>query len=183
MSAMGIAANAVANSILPIFRQKASLGTAKADAGTLGKTAAPLASNNAAATNGTGSGTGTTAAGGTDIGSTFLNLLVKELQNQDPTAPMDSTAMVGQMISLNQLDQLISINQAVNPTSTTLGATGRVVAASGSAGSAAALAERQALMTGLGSSGSVLDPTLSAAAASNASTLNLTNFNSMFGGK
>ena len=45
------------------------------------------------------------------LSSTFLNLLATELQNQDPTAPVDSTAMVGQMISLNQLDQLISINQ------------------------------------------------------------------------
>lgn len=55
------------------------------------------------------------------IESTFLSLLVQELQNQDPTAPMDSTQMVGQMISLNQLDQLASINQvvtnALDPTS------------------------------------------------------------------
>lgn len=57
----------------------------------------------------TGSGTSTTS--GTDsIGSTFLSLLVQELQNQDPTAPMDSTQMVGQMISLNQLNELTSIN-------------------------------------------------------------------------
>ena len=47
------------------------------------------------------------------IESTFLTLLAQELQNQDPTAPMDSTQMVGQMISLNQLDQLASINQVV----------------------------------------------------------------------
>lgn len=47
------------------------------------------------------------------IESTFLTLLAQELQNQDPTAPMDSTEMVGQMISLNQLDQLASINQVV----------------------------------------------------------------------
>lgn len=53
--------------------------------------------------------------GGTDaLGSTFLSLLVQELQNQDPTAPMDSTAMVGQMISLNQLNQLTSINQVLS---------------------------------------------------------------------
>ncbi|HEY0309026.1 MAG TPA: flagellar hook capping FlgD N-terminal domain-containing protein [Acidobacteriaceae bacterium] len=52
------------------------------------------------------------------VGTTFLNLLVKELQNQDPTAPMDSTAMVGQMISLNQLDQLISINEILGGTAT-----------------------------------------------------------------
>jgi flagellar basal-body rod modification protein FlgD len=61
----------------------------------------------------------------TDIGSTFLSLLATELQNQDPTAPVDSTAMVGQMISLNQLDQLISINQAVTG-STGTGSTGLV---------------------------------------------------------
>lgn len=48
-----------------------------------------------------------------NIGSTFLSLLTQELQNQDPTAPMDSTAMVGQMISLNSLSQLISINQTL----------------------------------------------------------------------
>jgi flagellar basal-body rod modification protein FlgD len=55
-----------------------------------------------------------TSAG--SIGSTFLTLLVQELQNQDPTAPMDSTQMVGQMISLNQLDQLTSINQVLSDT-------------------------------------------------------------------
>ena len=63
------------------------------------------------------SGASSTSANSTqDIGSTFLNLLVSELQNQDPTAPMDSTAMVGQMISLNQLDQLTSINQTLTNT-------------------------------------------------------------------
>lgn len=51
------------------------------------------------------------------IGATFLKLLTQELQNQDPTNPVDSTAMVGQMISLNQLDQLISINQILSKNS------------------------------------------------------------------
>jgi flagellar basal-body rod modification protein FlgD len=69
-----------------------------------------------------GTNSGTSA---TNIGSTFLNLLATELQNQDPTAPVDSTAMVGQMISLNQLDQLISINQTVTG-STGTGSTGLV---------------------------------------------------------
>ncbi len=64
----------------------------------------------------TGSSTGTSAnSSDTDsIGTTFLSLLVQELQNQDPTAPMDSTAMVGQMISLNQLDQLTNIDQTLS---------------------------------------------------------------------
>lgn len=68
-----------------------------------------------ASSSGTTTSTTTPTTGGglssTTTGTTFLNLLVKELQHQDPSAPMDSTAMVGQMISLNQLDQLISINQ------------------------------------------------------------------------
>lgn len=58
-----------------------------------------------------------------NLQSTFLNLLVTELQNQDPTQPVDPTEMVSQMVSLNQLDQLISINQTLTslttPTTTT----------------------------------------------------------------
>jgi flagellar basal-body rod modification protein FlgD len=70
--------------------------------------------SNTAQTNG-GQATSNTSADSSlqSIESTFLTLLVQELQNQDPTAPMDSTQMVGQMISLNQLDQLASINQVV----------------------------------------------------------------------
>ena len=45
--------------------------------------------------------------------ATFLNMLVTELQNQDPTQPMDPTQMVGQMFSMNQLQQLININQTL----------------------------------------------------------------------
>jgi flagellar basal-body rod modification protein FlgD len=45
------------------------------------------------------------------LNTTFLNLLITELKSQDPTAPMDATQMVGQMVSLNQLDQLIGIHQ------------------------------------------------------------------------
>jgi len=48
-----------------------------------------------------------------------LSLLAQELQNQDPTAPVDPTAMVGQMISLNQLEQLITINQTLTTPTTT----------------------------------------------------------------
>ena len=82
--------------------------------------------------------TGTTSSSSTDggLGTTFLNLLSTELQNQDPTAPVDSTAMVGQMISLNQLDQLISINQTVTG-STGTGTTGLLQAAGGTGSDAA----------------------------------------------
>jgi flagellar hook assembly protein FlgD len=86
----------------------------------------PAAAKAAAAT----TGSSTSSSGTTDVGSTFLSLLVKELQNQDPTAPMDSTAMVGQMISLNQLEQLTSINQAVGGNSTLSGAAQTAASAS-----------------------------------------------------
>ena len=63
------------------------------------------------------SGSGATTGTATDpfstgnLGSTFLNLLVQELKNQDPTQPMDPTQTVGQLISLNQLDQLDQLSQ------------------------------------------------------------------------
>ena len=69
--------------------------------------------SNAVQANNSGDASTTSSSSLQSIESTFLTLLVQELQNQDPTAPMDSTQMVGQMISLNQLDQLASINQVV----------------------------------------------------------------------
>jgi flagellar basal-body rod modification protein FlgD len=71
----------------------------------------PLATPPAAPTSTTGNPTPTQAAN--DAESTFLQLLVTELQSQDPTAPMDATQMVGQMLSMNQLNELISINQTL----------------------------------------------------------------------
>lgn len=79
---------------------------------------------NAASSTGTSSSTSSSTSAGS-LGTTFLSLLAQELQNQDPTAPVDPTAMVGQMISLNQLEQLIGINQAISSAAgtTTSGAT------------------------------------------------------------
>jgi flagellar basal-body rod modification protein FlgD len=91
------------------------------------------------------------------LSSTFLNLLATELQNQDPTAPVDSTAMVGQMISLNQLDQLISINQSIT------GSTG--TAATGSAQPAAATASDAALSSANGGLAATLSPSVAGAVA------------------
>jgi flagellar basal-body rod modification protein FlgD len=79
----------------------------------------------------------TNSAGG--LGTTFLSLLAQELQNQDPTAPVDPTAMVGQMISLNQLEQLITINQTLTtPTAPPAAGVQPAWAATGGASVAAA---------------------------------------------
>jgi len=69
-----------------------------------------IASNLAAAT-APGTQASTQVANGTN--NTFLTLLVTELKSQDPTAPMDANQMVAQMLSMNQLNQLISINQTL----------------------------------------------------------------------
>ncbi|WP_263372907.1 flagellar hook capping FlgD N-terminal domain-containing protein [Granulicella aggregans] len=143
----------------------------------------------AKATSSTTSSTSSSSAlGGSSTSSTFLNLLVKELQNQDPTAPVDSTAMVGQMISLNSLDQLISINQTLSTaTSSSSTATGKSVAATGdstsatgstASGSAAQVEARNQLLNSTQSTNAIqnatqnsLDPTK----ALDLSTLNFAN--------
>jgi flagellar basal-body rod modification protein FlgD len=124
---------------------------------------------------------GTSGLSGTTAGQTFLNLLVKELQNQDPTAPMDSTAMVGQMISLNQLDQLISINQTLGTATAAPASASSALADTATQSSASVIAARAALLSG----SSTLTPAQIATAAANdpSKTLDLSNLSNSFGGK
>jgi flagellar basal-body rod modification protein FlgD len=72
-----------------------------------------------------GSGAGDTGDA-TITADDFLTLLVTELQNQDPTSDTDPNAYVNQLVDVNSLQQLISINSgigtldsSVDPTSTT----------------------------------------------------------------
>src|ERR1700719_909606 len=46
--------------------------------------------------------------------TTFLQLLMAQVQNQDPMNPTDSTQFVGQLVSFSQLEQLLGINQGVS---------------------------------------------------------------------
>ena len=48
----------------------------------------------------------------------FLKLLVAQLKTQDPTSPMDPTQMVGQMLSMNQLNELVQIRQLLQGSTT-----------------------------------------------------------------
>lgn len=49
--------------------------------------------------------------------SEFMTLLVAQLQNQDPTNPVDPTTFVTQLVQFNTLEQVIDINQDLQPTS------------------------------------------------------------------
>lgn len=69
-------------------------------------------------TNGTTSDDNTTDAttgDATITSSDFLTLLVSELKNQDPTQPTDPNAYIQQLVGVNSLQQLISINQDLTP--------------------------------------------------------------------
>lgn len=82
-----------------------------------------LVTNASTGTSGTNGSSGS-SSDASSLEDTFLNLLVTELQNQDPTAPVDPTEMVTQMVSLNSLDQLISINSTLQSISGTGSTTG-----------------------------------------------------------
>lgn len=44
----------------------------------------------------------------------FLQLLVAELNNQDPTQPMDSTKYVSQLATFSQVEQAVQTNQKLD---------------------------------------------------------------------
>ena len=46
--------------------------------------------------------------------STFLQLLVAQIKNQNPLNPTDSIQFVGQLVQYSELEQLIGINKGVN---------------------------------------------------------------------
>ena len=81
--------------------------------------AAAASSNN---TTGTSKPAATSASG---IGAmaneqTFLQLLVAQIQNQDPLSPTDSMQFVSQLAQFSSLEQLIGIHQSMNTLSTQL---------------------------------------------------------------
>ncbi len=46
--------------------------------------------------------------------NSFLQLLVAQLKNQDPTSPMDSTAYMSQLASFSQVEQSIASNSKLD---------------------------------------------------------------------
>lgn len=54
------------------------------------------------------------AAGGQITANDFMTMLVTEMKNQDPTSPTDPSAYMQQLVEVNSLQQLISINQGIS---------------------------------------------------------------------
>jgi flagellar basal-body rod modification protein FlgD len=70
---------------------------------------APMAATNT--TTNSAAGTNSSSAGIT--ANDFLTLLVTEMKNQDPTANTDPNEYINQLVNVNSLQQLISINETL----------------------------------------------------------------------
>lgn len=55
--------------------------------------------------------------------NTFLQLLVAQIKNQDPTNPTDSVQFLGQLAQFSQLEQLIGIRQELQQSGAATAAT------------------------------------------------------------
>lgn len=72
-----------------------------------------LARAQSATSTGSPSSANNPSAGSSITANDFLTLLVTEMKNQDPTAQTDPNAYIDQLVQVNSLQQLISINHAV----------------------------------------------------------------------
>jgi flagellar basal-body rod modification protein FlgD len=89
----------------------------------------------------TGSGSAGDTGDATITADDFLTLLVTELQNQDPTSDTDPNAYVNQLVDVNSLQQLISINSGIGTLDSSVdpsGTSGSGSAVSGTSGSSSA---------------------------------------------
>ncbi len=99
--------------------------------------ARPAMDASSAATSGPASDSGSASITAND----FLELLVTEMRNQDPTADTDPNEYINQLVQVNSLQQLMQINQDLGggtstSSSTSASAAGAVTRAVASPGSA-----------------------------------------------
>lgn len=74
----------------------------------------PLDSTTATSGSTSSSQSSTTTSNNELTASSFMTLLSAELQNQDPTNPMDPTEFVSQLVQLNELQSTMQIQQLVS---------------------------------------------------------------------
>lgn len=92
------------------------------DIGHAAAAAATGASGAAAASSGAAS-TAAGSAGSMANEQTFLQLLVAQIQNQDPLSPTDSMQFVSQLAQFSSLEQLIGIHQSIDSLNTHMAST------------------------------------------------------------
>jgi flagellar basal-body rod modification protein FlgD len=72
-----------------------------------------MAQANTSASTNSPSSSSASSVGSLTSEQTFLQLLVAQIQNQDPLNPTDSIQFVGQLVQYSELEQLMGINQGV----------------------------------------------------------------------
>ena len=78
----------------------------------------PLRNNTATAKADSSGGSSPVApSSGSGIEGMFMQLLLTQLQNQDPLSPMDPSTIVNQLVGVNTLDQVSQINQLLQSSS------------------------------------------------------------------
>jgi flagellar basal-body rod modification protein FlgD len=87
-------------------------------------TSLPPIMNNAAAA-GTSTGTSTSSPSNGLLSPTdFMTLLVGQLKNQDPTAPMDPNQFMNQLVGFNSLETQLGMKQDLDTLSAAISGTG-----------------------------------------------------------
>jgi flagellar basal-body rod modification protein FlgD len=82
-----------------------------------GTSSSSSATGTSSSTSSTSSTSGTSAA---DLQNTFLQLLVAQLKNQDPTNPMDSSQMTSQLAQISTVQGISQLNTSLSSLSTQL---------------------------------------------------------------
>lgn len=73
------------------------------------------------AANASATGSNTITAPGGDLGqNAFLNLLITQIQNQDPTQPMDNTQTIAELAQFSALEQMQQVNTNLNTLTSTV---------------------------------------------------------------
>ena len=111
------------------------------------------------------SGTASTSGSSSGITSNdFLNLLVTEMKNQDPTATTDPNEYINQLVNVNSLEQLISINQELGTALTGGSGSTGTTGSGGSTGSTGSTGATPAAVSATAPAGNTAQNTLSAIA-------------------
>ena len=100
--------------------------------------------NGTTGTNSTGEAAAPPVASNQLNANSFITLLTAQLQAQDPLNPMDPDQMMGELISLNSLQELINIQQDLSGTGGGAATGGTTGAANGNATGIPALGAAQA---------------------------------------
>jgi flagellar basal-body rod modification protein FlgD len=137
--------------------------------------AAAAATTGTTGTSGSGSSSSSassTAANGVTLGGTdFLTLMLAQLQNQDPTSPVDSNQFLSQLASLSEVQGITQLNTSFSSLSNSL-VSSQALQASSLLGHQALVASSTGTLT---SAGGTLSGAVSVPQTSSQVTLNITN--------